>query len=128
MLFNLFKSTSWVSVSIDSMNEELPSREEVLDLRHIEGPLRDLALPLLLQLMANALLQNLQLLLGTLRVQRRDVTDTADSEQNCLMLDQRRLGTEAGNHADPLAATKCLQGLVLNITILHYDPQFLLKS
>lgn len=102
----------------------------MLDLRHIEGPLRDLdlVLPLFLQLMADALLQNLQPVLGILRLQRRDVTDTADSDQNCLILDQRLLVMETGNHADPLAAIKCLQGLVLNIATLHYDRSSLLKS
>lgn len=94
-------------------------REPAFRASNVIRPLGNSALALLSQLVANALLQDLKSVFGVLGVEFRDLADAAHANQDSLVLDQGRLWSEAGHHADTLATAEGFEGLVLDVSSLE---------
>lgn len=71
--------------------------------------------------MSDALLENLQSVLGVLSVESVEVADAADTGEDRLILDEGVLGSEGCDGGDSLASAKGLESLVLDVAALHDD-------
>jgi hypothetical protein len=103
------------------LNELLLFRQETTDFGCIKRSSGHLALCLRLELGTKALLENLQAVLRVLSIQFRQVADSTNTDQDRLILDERRFGSETSHHADAFSTAKGLEGLVFDIPALEHN-------
>lgn len=79
--------------------------QERLHISNIKRPLCEFPVLLLLQTVADPLLDDLQSVSRILAVQFREVTDRSDTSEDRLIPNKGRLWSERGHHANALSAS-----------------------
>ena len=93
-------------LTINHRQEVLLLGNETLACGCVKAAISTLAAPDFLQMRPDALLEHLEAIFNILRVKLRQVRDCSDGSQNCVVVDEGRLGAERSDHGNSFVGTK----------------------